>query len=195
VSDPAKRFATYEDVLAAPDHLVAEIVDGELRLQPRPAKPHAAASTALGGELTGPFGRGRGGPGGWILLFEPELHFGRDILVPDIGGWRRSRMPAIVADEPFFTLAPDWICEVLSPRTMQHDRADKMRIYARERVGHAWLVDPLARTLEILRLEGDKWLVLGVHKDDARVRGEPFEAFELELGVLWADVVLPDPPR
>jgi Uma2 family endonuclease len=171
--------------------MVAEIVDGELRLHPRPAKPHAAAASALGGELTGPFGRGRGGPGGWILLDEPEVHLAGDVVVPDIGGWRRSRMPAIIADEPFFTLAPDWVCEVLSPRTAQHDRADKMRIYAREGVSHAWLVDPLARTLEAMRLETDKWLLLGVHKDGARVRAEPFEAFELELGVLWADVVLP----
>jgi Uma2 family endonuclease len=194
MSKPAKRFATYEDVLAAPRHLVAEIVDGELRLQPRPALPQAAAASALGEELGPPFKRGRGGPGGWLLLFEPELHFGADILVPDLAGWRRERLPH-VGDEAFLTLAPDWVCEVLSASTARHDRADKLRIYARQGVPHAWLVDPLARTLEVLRREGDRWLLLDVHKDDARVRAEPFDAIELDLAILWADVVVAPPSR
>src|SRR5215213_7838295 len=113
---PAKRRASDEDVLNAPEHLVAEIIDGELRLQPRLALPHAAAATALGEELGPPFKRGRGGPGGWILLFEPELHLGEDILVPDLGGWRRERL-AVLPAEPYLALAPDWVCEVLSPAT------------------------------------------------------------------------------
>lgn len=185
----AARNATYEDVLAVPAHQVAELVFGALEVNPRPAGPHAAAASALGEELGPPFKRGRGGPGGWILLDEPEVHLGGDILVPDLGGWRRERLPAI-ANEPFFTLAPDWICEVLSPSTARLDRTDKLMIYARERVRHAWLVDPLQRTLEILRLEGQRWLILGTHRDEARVRAEPFDAFELDLGVLWADVNL-----
>ncbi|HVY47067.1 MAG TPA: Uma2 family endonuclease [Minicystis sp.] len=187
---PAPRKATYADVLAAPRHQVAEIIDGELHLHPRPAKPHAAAATALGEELGPPFKRGRGGPGGWLLLDEPELHLGADILVPDLAGWRRERMPVITTDEPYFTLAPDWICEVLSPSTSRIDRAEKLPIYARERVGHAWLVDPLDRTLEVLRLENGRWSILAVHRDDERVRAEPFDAIELELGILWADVDL-----
>jgi len=97
-------------------------------------------------------------------------------------------MPALVDDEPYFTLAPDWVCEVVSPRTAKRDRAQKLPIYARERVTHAWVVDPLARTLEALRREGDKWLIVGVWKDDARARIEPFDAIELEVGVLRADV-------
>jgi Uma2 family endonuclease len=184
--EPARRRATYEDVLAAPRHLVAEIIDGELRLHPRPALPHAAATTALSDELGPPFKRGRGGPGGWILLYEPELHLGGDVLVPDLAGWRRERL-AVLPNDAYLTLAPDWICEVLSPSTTKMDRAEKLPIYARERVRHAWLVDPLARILEVLRLDGDNWTLLAVHKDDARVRAEPFEALELELGVLWAD--------
>jgi Uma2 family endonuclease len=189
VGDPARRRASYEDVLRAPRHMVAEVLGGELHLQPRPAKPHAAAATALGEELGPPFKRGRGGPGGWILLFEPELHLGEDILVPDLGGWRRARMP-MLDDEAYFTLAPDWACEVLSPRTAKIDRAVKLPIYAREGVGHVWLLDPLSRTLEVLRREGSQWLIVAVHKDDARVRAEPFDAIELELAVLWADVKL-----
>ena len=190
MADPARRRATYDDVLAAPRHVVAEILDGELRLSPRPASPHAVASSALGEELGPPFKRGRGGPGGWVILDEPELHLGADVLVPDLAGWRRERMP-ILDDVPFFTLAPDWACEVLSPSTAKMDRADKLPIYARERVGHVWLVDPRIRTLEVLRREGERWLVVGVWKDDARVRAEPFDAIELELAILWADVCGP----
>jgi Uma2 family endonuclease len=189
MANPARRRATHEDVLRAPRHQVAEVIDGELHLQPRPGKPHAAAATALGEELGPPFKRGKQGPGGWILLDEPELHLGEDILVPDLAGWRRERL-AVLDEAPYFTLAPDWACEVLSPKTAKLDRAEKLPIYARELVSHAWLVDPLARTLEVLRREGSRWLLVGVWKDDARVRAEPFEAFELELAILWADVVL-----
>jgi Uma2 family endonuclease len=120
---------------------------------------------------------------------EPEPHLGADVLVPDLGGWRRERMPALIDDDPFFTLAPDWVCEVPSPGTAKTDRTMKLPIYARERVGHVWLVDPLLRTLEVLRLESGRWSILTTHKDDARVRAEPFEALELELGVLGADVL------
>jgi Uma2 family endonuclease len=195
MADPAKRRARYEDVLNAPEHLVAEIVDGELDLQPRPAKPHAAAATALGEELGPPFKRGRGGPGGWIILFEPEVHLGGDVLVPDLAGWRRERMPVITTEEPFFTLAPDWVCEVVSPSTTVKDRAKKLPIYARESVRHVWLVDPLQRTLDALRLQDGNWVIVAVHEGNARVRAEPFEAIELELDILWADVELGGEPR
>jgi Uma2 family endonuclease len=190
--DPAKRFATYEDVLRAPPHKVAEIIAGDLILSPRPAGPHTAAASALGEELGPPFKRGRGGPGGWIILDEPELHLGQDILVPDLGGWRHSTMSEI-ANEPYFTTRPDWVCEVLSPSTERFDRGEKIAIYARAGVSHAWLVNPLQRTLEVLRLsEGnpEQWLTTGVSRDDARVRAEPFEAFELDLAVLWQGVQL-----
>jgi Uma2 family endonuclease len=114
--DRTRKPATYADVLAAPDHVVAEILDGELHLSPRPAPRHAAASSGLGGALHGPFDRGRGGPGGWRILDEPELHLGADVVVPDLAGWRRTRLPRL-PDEAYFTLAPDWICEVVSPST------------------------------------------------------------------------------
>jgi Uma2 family endonuclease len=191
MADPARRRATYQDLLALPEHVVGEIIDGELRTMPRPAPRHAAAATALGEELGPPFKRGRGGPGGWILLDEPELHLGEDVLVPDLAGWRRERMPLIPADKPYVTLAPDWACEVLSPSTAKTDRAEKLPIYAREKVGDVWLIDPAARTLEVLRREGRFWIILDVQKDQARVRAEPFDAIELDLAVLWADVAPP----
>jgi Uma2 family endonuclease len=187
MADPARRGATYEDLLAVPRHLIAEIIHGALVTQPRPAAPHALAASILGSELVGPFHRATGGgPGGWVILYEPELHLrGGHVLVPDLSGWRRERMPRI-PDAAAFELAPDWVCEVLSPSTGATDRAEKMPIYAAEHVRHAWLVDPLLRTLEGYRLEGTHWTLLGTWRDDALVRVEPFDAIELELAALWA---------
>ena len=184
----ARRRATYEDLCQVPDHKVAEILDGELVVTPRPALRHASASLGLGGHLWGPFQRGRGGPGGWWILFEPGLHLQDDVVVPDLAGWRRERLPAVPHAE-FLTLAPDWVCEVISPSTERLDRSRKMGIYAREGVTHLWLLDPIVRTLEVLRLEGDRWMVLATHSDVDVVRVEPFETVEIELPSLW-----PDPP-
>ncbi|MGO9838138.1 MAG: Uma2 family endonuclease [Polyangiaceae bacterium] len=189
MADPARKRATYADVLAAPAHLVVELIHGVLNTHPRPASPHAAAASALGEELGPPFKRGRGGPGGWILLDEPEVHLGEHVLVPDLAGWRRERMPAI-PHAPYFTLAPDWVCEVLSASTAKIDKTEKLPIYAEHRVAHVWLVDPILRTLEELRLQNGQWSILATYCDDAKVRAQPFDAIELELGVLWADVAL-----
>ncbi len=181
---PARRPATYEDLCAVPDHLVAEILDGELHTSPRPAPRHAVASSGLGTDLGGPFDRGRGGPGGWWILAEPELHLGDDVLVPDLAGWRRTRLPEMPA-EAFFRLAPDWVCETLSPSTERIDRGKKLAIYARESVAHLWLLNPIAETLEAYRLEQGRWLLLVTHAGDVTARIEPFEAAELELWRLW----------
>jgi len=185
MGEPAKRRATYEDLLAVPEHLIAEIIQGTLVTTPRPASRHARASSSLGGELYAPFDRGDGGPGGWILLDESELHLHGDILVPDLAGWRRERMPEL-PDAAAFELAPDWVCEVLSPSTAPIDRAEKLPIYAREGVTNIWLVDPIARTLEAFRLDASRWSLLGTWRDDAKVRVEPFTELELELERLWS---------
>jgi Uma2 family endonuclease len=184
MADPARRRATYEDLVAVPPPLVAELINGEIVTHPRPAAPHAVASSVLGMEIGAPFYRGKGGPGGWVILDEPEIHLHGDVVVPDLGGWRRERMPEVPA-APAFELAPDWVCEVLSPGTVSVDRVDKMPIYARERVTHVWLVDPLAQTLEIFRLEAAGYVVRGAWRGNATVRAEPFDAIELDLGVLW----------
>ncbi|HEY5959053.1 MAG TPA: Uma2 family endonuclease [Polyangiaceae bacterium] len=181
---PARRQATYEDLLTVPDHLVAELIEGHVITSPRPASRHARAASGLGGELYGPFQRGRGGPGGWIILDEPELHLGSNVVVPDLAGWRRERMPEM-PDVAAFDLAPDWICEVLSPSTQALDRADKVPLYARSQVPFVWLLDPLAQTLEAYRLEGTLYLLLGTWRGNATVGAEPFESYRLELGVLW----------
>lgn len=186
MSTPVKRRATYEDLLAIPEHRIAEIVDGEMYVSPRPASRHALASSALGSELGAPFHRGRGGPGGWWIIDEPEIHFGEDVLVPDLAGWRRERLPEF-PDTPAFTLAPDWVCEVVSPSTERLDRAKKMPVCAREGVGPLWLVNSVARTLEVYRLSGNAWLLLATHEGSAHVRAEPFEAVELGLAPLWGE--------
>ena len=180
----AKRPATYEDLLAVPDSLIAEIVDGELVTSPRPASRHVAAASALGVELGPPFGRGRGGPGGWIILDEPELHVVDQVLVPDLAGWRRERMPAI-PDAAFFELAPDWVCEVLSPSTAALDRTRKWHHYARAGVNHLWFLDPAPQTLEVYRLDDGTWRLVSSFAGDVKVRAAPFDAVEIDLAAIW----------
>ena len=182
-SGPQSR-ATYQDVLDAPPHRVAEVVDGVLHTSPRPAMPHARASSSLGVKLGGPFDYDAGGPGGWWIVFEPELHLGEDILVPDLAGWRRERMPAFPVGA-YCTLAPDWVCEGLSASTRKLDLDGKRPVYAREGVGHLWLVDPTARTLEAFELRDGEWVRIATVKDDAPVRIRPFEAVTFSLNDLW----------
>ncbi|WNG53073.1 Uma2 family endonuclease [Archangium minus] len=181
-----KKPATYEDIEALPVGWVGEILEDELVASPRPAVGHAHATTVLSARLISSFSLGDGGPGGWWILYEPELHLGRDILVPDLAGWRRERMSRPPSpEEPFVTFAPDWVCEVLSPSTAAVDRTRKLPLYHREGVAHAWLIDPLARTLEVFRRESSGWLLISTHEGDAQVRAEPFDAVLLGLSELW----------
>jgi len=186
MADPARRSATYDDLLALPPHVVGQIVFGVLHAHPRPAPKHAQAATTLGEELGPPFKRGRGGPGGWLILDEPEVHLGPHVIVPDLAGWRRERMPEMPVDKAYFVLAPDWVCEVLSPSTASLDRGDKLKVYASFDVKHVWFVDPEARTLEILERDEKGYRVFDVFSGEAKVRAVPFDAIELELGLLWA---------
>ena len=183
--------ATYDDLLRVPENLVAEIVDGELYTNPRPASPHTVAASVIGSEILGPFQLGRGGPGGWWILDEPELHLGSDVLVPDIAGWRRERMP-FIPNVPFFDLAPDWICEVLSPGTARLDRFKKLPIYARESVAYAWIIDANLQAFEALRLEHGRWTYIAQQTGNDVIRVEPFEAIEIQLANLWPT---PQPPQ
>ena len=179
---PLKQGATYDDLCDVPDRYVAEMVDGELYASPRRALPHARAASVLGAMLGIPFHRL--GPGGWVILDQLEVHFGNDVLVPDLAGWRRERLPTVPPD-PYLTLAPDWVCEILSPSSEALDRGKKLQRYAREGVGHVWLVEPLQQTLEVLSLVSGKWDRLALHEGHVKVRVPPFDAVELELGALW----------
>lgn len=194
------RRPSYADIEALPEHLTGEIVAGELRVSPRPAPPHIYFASAMGGQLSGPFGFGRGGPGGWWILDEPELHLDVDpdyeVVVPDLAGWRRSRM-RVLPQTAWFGSVPDWVCEVLSPNTAAMDRTEKMPFYARAGLAHAWLVDPLLCTLEVHRLDGDTYRVVKTFRGNVSVRAEPFDAIEIDLAPLWAVPPAPTstPPR
>jgi Uma2 family endonuclease len=184
-----RRKASVADLDALPDTVIGEIIRGELVVSPRPAPAHSESTTTLTVLLGGPFRFGVGGPGGWWIEFEPELRLGIDpdypAVVPDLAGWRRERMPHL-PQTAWFDLAPDWVCEVLSPGTHAMDRADKMPFYAAAGVAHAWLVDPVHCTLEAYRRAGSTtWTLLGVWRGPARVRAEPFDAVELDLARLW----------
>ena len=180
--------ATYADILALPPHVVGEIAFGVLHTHPRPAPRHARAASVLGAKLSTPFDRSRGGPegpGGWVFIDEPELHLGEHVLVPDIAGWRRERLTSL-PETPYFETAPDWVCEVLSPSTQRFDRTDKLAIYAMFGVGHAWYVDPIAETLEVLARQDTKWLIAATFKEADAVSAPPFEAHTFALDVLWS---------
>jgi Uma2 family endonuclease len=187
-----RRPATYEDLRSVPDDKVAEVVAGELHVSPRPAFRHARVSSSLGGLIGGPFDFNPDGPGGWWILDEPELHLGDDVLVPDLAGWKRERLPAL-PDVPWLELAPDWVCEVVSPLTARLDRTRKLPAYAASGVSHLWLIDPQARTLEVYRRTERFWTLVATHGGDEIVRAQPFEAVSLDLLVLWGESREPAP--
>jgi Uma2 family endonuclease len=175
---------TYADLAALPPHVVGEILAGDLHATPRPGLRHGRAGWRLTSSLDLPFDRGRGGPGGWLFLAEPELHLGADVVVPDLAGWRRERLPE-VPDAPFLALAPDWVCEIASPSTQRLDRGVKLDIYLREQVGHAWLLDPIGRVLEVFRRTGEAWVRAGAWTGEAPARIEPFDLVEIDLRDIW----------
>ncbi len=187
MADPAARRATWADLEALPENVTGELIAGVLHAMPRPRLRHASAATVLGGDLNGPFQRGRGGPGGWWIVIEPGIALPEvdvEEIVPDLAGWRRERLPVLPERT---TVPPDWVCEVLSPSTRRHDLATKRPLYARAGVRWMWILDVDARTLVASRNESGQWLEIAVHADDARARIEPFEAVELALSDLWGD--------
>lgn len=177
----------YDQLVGLPDGLTGEIINGQLRAHPRPSGPHALASSRLGADIEGPYSRGRGGPGGWWIIDEPEIHFVLDIevVVPDIAGWLQVRLPSLPQGHRFEVI-PDWVCEIFSPATKSSDREEKMPLYARYGVPFAWLVDPKAQTLEAYRLVEGNWMPLGLYRDDDAVCAAPFGAITLRLADLWA---------
>lgn len=187
-----KRRATYDDIINAPDNLIAEILEGELVTSPRPAGRHALAHSALLGRLVPMYlGDPDGPPPNWWILLEPELHINvpKDVVVPDLAGWRRARM-ASPPPGVEFTIPPDWVCEVLSPSTERSDRTRKLRIYARAGVRHVWLIHPVRKTFEVLRLEGERWTLVEAFGVEQQARAEPFEEVLLNLRELWIDELL-----
>ena len=184
MNERAAKRASYADLVALPDDVVGEILGGELYTRPRPAPRHASASSELGVVVGSEFSFRSGGRGGWRILDEPELHLGEDVVVPDIAGWRLPKLETL-PDAPHIELAPDWVCEVLSPSTARVDRIVKQAIYAREGVSHLWFVDPLARTVEVSERREGSWSLASAVADEASVALPPFEALEFALGRLW----------
>lgn len=184
MAEPARRRPSYEDILALPEHLTGEIIGGELYTSPRPAGPHTFVASELGGELVSLYGRGRGGPGGWFILDEPELHLGDEILVPDLAGWRRERLPLEERRATYFSTVPDWVCEISSPRTAKRDRELKAPTYAGHGVEHLWLVEPIVGHVDAYARREEGWLWLGSWSDDdAKI--PPFDAVGLNLRSIW----------
>jgi Uma2 family endonuclease len=179
-----KKKATYDDLYSVPENMIGEIINGELVVTPRPSRKHVFTTTALGNELGPPYQFRRGGPGGWVILIEPEVGLGEHIMVPDLAGWKEERYPD---EEPhnWISVVPDWICEVLSSGTRRRDRMEKMPIYAQYKVPHFWMVDPVDETLEVFRLKEGEWVVAGLFAENAKVRAEPFTEIEINLNDLW----------
>ncbi len=184
VNVPVRRAATYADIEALPSNIVGEILFDELVTHPRPAPRHAVAAAALGAELVDAFQRSRTGPGGWIFMVEPELHFGSDVVVPEIAGWRRETLPTL-PDTAWIEIPPDWVAEVISPSTEKYDRGPKRQIYAAAGVRHLWLVDPRIKLLEAFALHDEQWVLVATLRDNDEVRVPPFEAIAFPLGLLW----------
>jgi Putative restriction endonuclease len=178
------KAATYADIEALPPNMVGEILFGALVTHPRPAPRHAAAMSHLGGVLTRPFGFGDGGPGGWIILVEPELHLGPHVVVPDIAGWRKERL-AGRKDLAWFEEEPDWACEVLSPSTRVYDVGSKRGIYGTYGVGHLWYIDPSILSLEVFQRQETDWLLTHTFIGHEDVCAPPFDVITFSLGLLW----------
>jgi Uma2 family endonuclease len=184
MADTAFKRATYQDILDLPEGVVGEIILGSLYTQPRPRWGHSVAQASLVAAVRGPFGKG-GGPGGSVFGVEPELRLGDDLLVPDIAGWRVERAPTN-ANDSVIDIAPDWVCEILSPSTAQKDRALKADLYAKQGVSWMWLLDPSVKTLEAYRNQSGQWLQLAVLKESDEVKVEPFDAAPFKLDSLWS---------
>jgi hypothetical protein len=178
------RSATYADIEALPPHVTGEILFGALHTQPRPANPHVGGSSSIGMMIGPPYQYGRGGPGGWYIVDEPELHLGPHVVVPDLAGWKVDRVRG-KTKQKFFDVPPDWVCEVLSESTMKIDRLDKARIYALYGVTHMWHLDPVAKILKVFQLQNENWLRINIFAAEDNVVAPPFEDANFKLGDLW----------
>jgi len=191
MSELAKKKATYEDLYSIPENMTGEIINGELIVTPRPSRKHVRTAIVLGNKIGSPYDFGEGGgPGGWIFLIEPEIGLGEHTMVPDLAGWKRERFP-IEEDHNWISAAPDWVCEILSPNTLRTDKVKKMPIYAHHGVGHIWLIDPVAMTMDAFRLESGRWSLLASFSENDKVRAEPFQEIEINLGDLWVGDLQP----
>ncbi len=194
MADSAKKIATYADIEALPPHVVGELLYGSLVTHPRPMLAHAKAQISLAYELEGPFHRGKGGPGGWIFLAEPQLRLGSHIAVPDIAGWRSERLVPFPKNASV-DIAPDWICEILSDSTERYDRSEKRRIYGEQGVQYLWLLDPRSRVLECFTLVSKHWMLTHTFNISSPVSAPPFSEISFDLEPIFPPNDFPWPPE
>ncbi len=185
-----KKLATYADLQALGEGIRGEILGGELIVAPAPLPRHSKAQRALARFIGGPYDDddGRGGPGGWWIFLEVDVRFERhEIVRPDLAGWHRERLVDPWDIRPI-DVVPDWTCEIVSPSNAAQDRVSKRRLYATHGVKYYWIVDPVERTLEAMRLEGDTWIEIGSYDDRSAAAIPPFDATEIEIGRLFPPV-------
>ncbi len=186
MAEAAKKTATYDDLHNIPENSVGQLIDGELFVTPRPSRKHIYTASTLDMRIGTPFQFGEGGPGGWVILVEPEIALGDNILVPDLAGWKKEHFP-VSEETNWISVVPAWVCEILSPGTIRTDKARKMPLYAQHGISHLWIIDPIARTLDVFQLESGRWIVMGTFLEDDKVRAEPFHEIEIDLGNLWLE--------
>jgi Uma2 family endonuclease len=192
MGDAARRLATFADLAALGDDARCEVLGGEIVEKAAPTFEHGATQLQIGSELLGPYQRGRGGPGGWWFGSEVDIELGpHDVFRPDVAGWRRDRVPERPSGRPV-TVRPDWVCEILSPSTAARDEKDKFAVYHRARVGHYWIVDHQRSVLTVYRWTADGYLVALKATAGEVVRAEPFDAIELDVGLLLGREPLPE---
>jgi Uma2 family endonuclease len=177
--------ALWAELEALPPGVRGEIIRGTLYTQ-APTPRHQDIAGAVAGDLRTPYHRGRGGPGGWLILNAPGIRLTpKEEFIPDVAGWRKERLPRI-SDEPI-TIAPDWICEVQSKSTSRYDLQTKRPFYAEIGVGWLWYVDPEHKTLSVHRLERGRWVEMGIWSGADKVKAPPFDAVEIDLAEWWGD--------
>jgi Uma2 family endonuclease len=182
---PSTKPPTLADLDALPPGIVGEIIEGVLYTMTKPRMRHQLLGLEIGSDLLGPFGKGRGGPGGWWIVTEPGIELpNTPEIAPDLAGWRRERMPEMPVDEPI-RVVPDWVCEILSKNTRRYDHVIKMPYYARVGVAYAWIVDLESRVLLAQRLESGSWRTIGTYSDETEARIEPFDAVPLNVADWW----------
>ncbi|MDP2106255.1 MAG: Uma2 family endonuclease [Desulfobulbaceae bacterium] len=189
MTEPARARAAYDDLYSIPENMIGEIIDGELIVSPRPSRRHSDATLSLGSAILPPYKLGKGGPGGWIILVEPEIAFGEDLFVPDLAGWKKERFPE-TEDHNWIEIVPDWVCEIVSPGTARIDRVKKTNIYGQHRVPYYWIIDPIIKTLEVLKNEAGRWLIIGTYAENDKIHDEPFQEVEINLSDLWLENTL-----
>ncbi len=185
MSNLAKKIATYEDILRLPENLRGEIIHGELLTSPRPSPVHQKAMAKMTSRLDSGLGEGSGGRGGWLFLTEPELHLESHIIIPDIAAWRMNRVGPKFYANAWISETPDWVCEIQSPSTARIDRVTKRRVYLELKVPHYWLLDPIAKTLEAMKIDHQGWLSVGSFGGDEVISIDPFTDLPLDLSLFW----------